>query len=161
MNLVFKPLSKDNLEEGLSLGRKIFPDDFETLELGYRASLNLVDPRWKTRKILDYFLVYDDKNKLVAITGFYQWTKHSEDEVWLGWYGVDSEERGRGIGRQVLNWTIKSAKERGYKKFRLWTTACPAEAVAQKLYEDVGLKIYSTEKKPEEEYEIMYREINL
>lgn len=161
MNLRYESLSKDNLEQGLLLGKIIFPHDYETLELAYKASLNLLDPRWGTRKIIEYYLVYDEHDKLVAITGLYQWNDHAEDEVWLGWYGVSPKERGRGIGREVLNWTIQKAKKRGYRKFRLWTTTSEDEVIAQKLYESIGLKVYKEEENKKDGYTILYREMDL
>lgn len=104
----------------------------------------------------------NDKSEIVAITGLYnEKDKHDEDEVWLGWFGVIPECRGMGIGREVLEWSIKEARQLGYKKLRLWTTTYPDEANAQELYEKVGLKIFHKEKYLNTEYEKLYREIVL
>jgi GNAT superfamily N-acetyltransferase len=160
MNLSFEPLSGENLEEGIKLLYEIFPDDAQKAELAYRASIDPKSSYWKTRRILDYYLVMDKEvEKIVAITGFYQLDSHSEEEIWLGWYGVSVEFRGRGIGRNVLEWTINKAKGLGFKKFRLWTTDSPEEAIAQKLYESLGIKIYDKKQELDKSYITYYREI--
>ena len=164
MNLKFEQLSQVRLKEALSLIKLVFPDYFDRVEKVYNVSLenNKTDEYWKTRRILEYWTAVDlDTNKIVALTGFYQKTKHSEDEIWLGWFTVIPEARGKGVGRQVLEWTINEARNKGYKFFRLWTTTDPDEAVAQKLYGSLGINIYKKEFDEKSGDTILYRELKL
>ena len=159
MNLSFEQLSQINLNEATKTLGKIFPDNAEIAGGHYKESLDQNNPRWKTHRFWKYYVVLDvDTGKILAITGFYNLTIHSKDEVWLGWYGVSPEFRGRGVGRKVLEWTLKTAKEIGYKKFRLWTTTSPEEVLAQKLYDNMGIKIYDQKDDKEKKYTILYRE---
>ena len=79
----------------------------------------------------------------------------------MAWFCLDPNVRGKGLGRQLLEWTMTKAKEEGYKVFRLYTSTDPNEAPAQKLYESIGLKV--TEEKDDDEtpYKILYRQCNL
>jgi GNAT superfamily N-acetyltransferase len=164
MNLRFEPLSYERLEEALALVSKIFPEYLGDIREAYEVSLkkDKTDPYWITDRILDYWVVIDNETeKIVATTGFYQLTEHSVDEIWMGWYGVDPEERGNGLGRKVLEWTVAEARRRGYECFRLWTTDDAGEVAANKLYDSVGLNIYKKEFIEKEGYTKFYRELKL
>ncbi|MBX4198337.1 GNAT family N-acetyltransferase [Candidatus Parcubacteria bacterium] len=162
IKLSFEPLSADTLQEALALAKTIFPYDYEKLEEAYYSSINPDDAGWQKRRMLKYFAVKDEETgRIIAITGLYNWKVHAEDEVWLGWFGVSPNMRGQGIGKRVLEWTMQKAREKGYKKFRLWTTDDKGEQDAQKLYDDMGMSIYKQEKNTEKEYTTLYREINL
>lgn len=162
MNLSYLEVTEDNLKEVLAVVSKIFPEDKDDFVKHYNQYVKKDISDWKDVRYWKYFYVRNDKGEVVAITGLYNESdKHSEDEVWLGWYGVAPEYRGRGIGTEVLMWTVQKAKELEYKKFRLWTTTDNGEKEAQKLYEKVGLKIYDRKKHESGEYEILYRELDL
>ena len=164
MNLIFKPLSEENLEEAVSVATSIFPEEISHIREVYEVSLrqNKSEEYWKTRRILEYFVAMDSHlDKIVAITGFYQLTEHSKDEIWLGWYGVSPSERGKGIGKKTLEWTMEEAKKRGYEVFKLWTTTDPGEKIAQKLYDDMGIYVYKKELNEETGDTVLYREMKL
>jgi len=164
MNLVFEPLTKINLDEAINLVGKVFPDYLEHVRKIYSLSLSpdRSDEYWKTRNILEYWVVKDDASKkIVALTGFYQLTKHSPDEIWCGWFCVDPAQRGKGIGRKTIEWTIEQARKREYAYLRLWTSTDPDEAIAQKLYDSVGLTIYSQKYDEKTGDTILYRELKL
>lgn len=164
MHLRFEPLSYERLPEALELIKIAFPDNFSHVAEVYNISLknDKKDPYWETRMILEYWTVIDSEtDRVVALTGFYQLTEHSKDEIWLGWFCVDPLERGKGIGRKTLQWTIDEARKRGYAFFRLWTTTSPDEEIAQKLYDSVGLNIYKEEPDEKSGYTKMFREIRL
>jgi GNAT superfamily N-acetyltransferase len=159
-SFIYQPLSKERFDEAIDLVKKIFPSDGDTPVNAYRAGINKEDPLWQTRRVLEYYLVIDPHtNKIVALTGLYSMKTYPLDEIWLGWFGVEPAERGKGIGKTVLEWTIAKAKSNGYKHFKLWTTDSAEEAVAQRLYEATGFDIYNTEKTPE--YTILYRKKDL
>ena len=58
------------------------------------------------------------------------------DEIELHLLAVDSEYRGLGLGRDLVETAIGMANGLGYRKMILWTQ--PAMTVAQKLYESAG-----------------------
>jgi GNAT superfamily N-acetyltransferase len=163
MNIIVKPLSRSRLKEASLLGAKVFPNHAKEIRAAYERSLDPEKKYLEERRLLQYYMAVDlDTNKIVALTGLYNRREYEEGEVWLGWFCADPEIRGQGIGRRTLEWTMNKARELGYKKFRLYTSTDPNEAVAQHLYESVGLQIYKRESnKDYPDEEILYREVNL
>lgn len=168
MNIV--PLSHENIEEAIKLAHKVFPLDSASSnppERGFRKSLSQesVLKSWRgpehVLSRLNYWVLLDDNShKVIGVTGLYGF-KDNLDEVWLAWYCIDPEARGKGMGRRLLEWTIDKARSEGYKLFKLYTSTDPNESVAQKLYESLGLEIINREKDVDSPYEIIYRQINL
>lgn len=162
------PLSKDNLEETIRLAHKVFPLDAvgeNPPEKGFRKSLLPEEDwgYWKENKLarLNYWVLLDDSSdKIIGVTGLYAFSD-PKNEAWLAWFCLDSDARGRGLGRQLLEWTMTKAKEEGYSVFRLYTSTDPNEAAAQKLYKSVGLKVTEEKEDPDSEYKILYRQRNL
>ncbi len=161
MNIYFELLSKDNYEESLDVLNKIFPDDVEIARRHYDEFLDKNNPAWRDERFWQYYVVKGDDKKIIALTGLYNSYKHEPGDIWLGWYGVLPDYRGKGVGREVLKLTMEKAREMGYKKFKLWTTTDTGEENAQRLYDDMNIKIYNKIMHEGGEYEILYREVNL
>lgn len=163
------PLSPQNIAAATELANNLFPadqDDGDPPLASFQASL---DPE----KFRDYWIKFQDKKidcyvaqesvagPLIGITGLYQGKNDPADVAWLGWFGVDSAYRGRGLGKKLLLWTMAQARSEGYKKLRLYTSTYPAEAAAQILYEKLGFSITGQEIKPGDIYTTIYREATL
>ena len=56
----------------------------------------------------------------VGVTGIYEILEYP-DTVWLSWFGIKKEYRKLGYGKQILDYTIKTAKENNKKYLRLYT----------------------------------------
>ena len=107
-------------------------------------------------ELLEYYVAVDHNNHICGTTGFYS-NKEDEDEaIWLSWFCVGPAYRGRGIAKQLIEFSIEEAKRRGYKYFRLYTSNDPGEVNAQFLYEKYGFKITGEEQK--NGHTIFYRE---
>jgi len=97
-------------------------------------------------KDLVAFDVYVDESDLVlGTTGLYRYRKDFDTAVWLAWFCVDPNARGRGVGQALLEHSVARARETGLSLMRLYTSTDPNEASAQRLYErngfmDVGRK---------------------
>lgn len=160
------PLSKKNINEAIALANSIFPDDAQLYDSPFNDYWAYLEPEknksyWQNNKLssLEYFLVVDESTyKITGATGLYAHNDEPKDLVWLGWFYIDPKERGKGLGQLTLEWTVKRAKEKGFKKLRLWTTEDPNETAAQKLYEKLGFKIIKKEKKNDQKYLVLYRE---
>ncbi len=163
MDLVFEPLSQENIKEALALISAVFPTHAEEVRVAYERALDPEKAYLEDRRLFEYFVVRDtESKKVIGVTGLYNRKEYPEDEAWLGWFCVDSNVRGKGIGRKTLEWTMNRARELEYKKFKLYTSTDPNESAAQGLYESVGLKIYKREpSKITEGEEILYREVSL
>ena len=165
MNIV--PLSKDYLEETIWLAVEVFRDhvnEEENPERSLRTSLEFKEnPKLfendEVQELDCWVLLKDDTNEVIGLTGLYRRKGDPSDLVWLSWYCIRSDERGRGGGRKLLEWTINEVRDRGYKIFRVYTSDDPTEAIAQELYEQLGFKIVG--EKVGENYKTLYREKNL
>ena len=163
--LTYSSLSLENINEATKLVRSVFPDDFNGQEGidAYNASLNKENYKsfFESHHLetLEYFVVGDSSSeKIIGVTGWYTRTIDDKDTIWLGWYCLSQEERGKGFGRKILEWTMDKAREKGYTKMKLYTSTDPNEATAQILYEKLGFKIVDEELKEGENYKTLYRE---
>lgn len=163
--LTYSSLSLENINEATKLVRSVFPDDFNGQDGidAYSASLNRENYKsfFESHhlEILEYFVVKDSSlEKIIGVTGWYTRTIDDKDTIWLGWYCLSPEVRGKGWGKEILKWTMDIVKEKGYKKMKLYTSTDPNEATAQILYEKLGFKIVDEELKEGEIYKTLYRE---
>ena len=127
--IIFKRITDDNLKIACLIQNKIFPKE--------NAKENYIEQIYNDpdKKEIDYYLVYLD-NIPIGVTGIYSYIEYPEDG-WLGWFGILNEYRKCGFGGKVLDMTIKLAKEKGYKNFRLYTDEFATSA--HKLYESRGM----------------------
>lgn len=143
MDLKYIEFSKENLELIKDIQNKIFPDNSYSkgfdllLEKGPEADGNIFQT---------YFIVYKD-TEAVGMFGLYiPFHVEEHKSIWLGWYGIFDQFKGKGIGKQILLDAIEKSKEYkdlyGIKYFRLYTDE-NVNASAQPLYNKVmDLKEY-------------------
>ena len=127
-NIIFKKITKDNLELACKIQNEIFPK--EDARQNFIEQINN-DPY---RKEMDYCIVYLGDIP-IGITGIYSYKEYPND-AWLGWFGILNDYRKKGYGSRVLDMTINNAKEKGYKTFRIYTDEYAIDA--HKLYESKG-----------------------
>ena len=131
----FEKICNDNLELACKIQNEIFLD--EDGRQNFIEQINK-DPY---RKEMDYYIVYQGDIP-IGVTGIYSYHEYPID-AWLGWFGILDKYRNwfgildkyrnKGYGGQALDKTIKLAKEKGYKNFRLYTDEFAKSA--HKLYE--------------------------
>jgi ribosomal protein S18 acetylase RimI-like enzyme len=109
--------------------------------------------------ISDFWVAIDENNNVVGTTGIYTYIKDENEAIWLAWFCVDPEQRGEGIGKKLIEYSINMAREYKKKYFRLYTSSDPNEAAAQNLYEKYGFKVIKRKKKLF--YTKIYRELVL
>ena len=124
----FEKITPENLELACTIQNEIFPEE--------DARENFIEQINKNpyRKEMDYKIVYINKEP-IGITGIYSYNEYPND-AWLGWFGILTKYRNNGYGRTTLEKTMKLAKKKGYKNFRLYTDEYAKEA--HKLYEKLG-----------------------
>ena len=147
------PLSREYLEETMKMVAEVFPDDVGAIynpERSFNLGLQYAEhpdllANSETQRRLGYWIVLNESDEVVGTTGLYNKKDGPPDEVWLGWYCMRKDQRGKGLGRELLEWTVERARAEGYKKFKLYTSTDPNEARAQELYEKLGFKIIGEE----------------
>lgn len=169
-DIIIKPLSKNNLKGALQVLDKVFgtsEEDKWWYTRGFNASL-------KSKKYLamypdekplylKYFVAINKKTKKVlGTTGLYAYQKDWDDNAFsTGWFGVDPKYRDQGIGKLLLEFTIKKAKKLERKYLRLWTSDTPETETARKMYEKRGFVITKKEKIKGKDYTTVYMELKL
>ena len=88
---------------------------------------------------MNFWVAKNEKGEICGTTGLYTCCKDEEEAVWLSWFCVAPEARGQGIGKRLIEFSIKKAKEQNKKYLRLYTSTDPVEESAQVLYEKYGL----------------------
>ena len=124
----FEKITNDNLELACKIQNEIFPE--EDARENFIEQIN-EDPY---RKEMDYKIVYID-NEPIGVTGIYSYNEYPDD-AWLGWFGILNKYRNHGYGKETLEKTMKLAKEKGYKTFRIYTDEYAKDA--HRLYEKLG-----------------------
>lgn len=145
--MLIKKLTEDNVLGAIKLLNKVFP--YEAKKKGsspkdaFMASLfpKKYEDFWEMFDLekIKYYLAFDG-DKIIGTTGLYKRKRDREDCVWLGWYCILPEYRGKKLGKKLLEWTIVKAKKEGYKKLRIYTSLHPNEKTAQAVYKKFGFK---------------------
>lgn len=107
----------------------------------------------------NFWVAIDENNNVLGTTGIYTYIKDENEAIWLAWFCVDPEQRGKGIGKKLIEYSINMAREYKKKYFRLYTSNDPNETAAQNLYEKYGFKVIKKKKKLF--YTKIYRELVL
>ena len=108
---------------------------------------------------MKYWVAVDENEDVCGITGLYGNKSDKDEALWLSWFCVNPKHRGRGIGKQLIEFSIEEAKKHRKKYLRLYTSDDANEADAQFLYEQYGFKIFKREEKAG--YTLIYREKEL
>lgn len=84
-------------------------------------------------KVEDYWEVWLlQKNKeVIGITGLY--SLGQVDELWLGWFGLVPDARGQKLGKKLLKFSERKAKEKGAKILKIEVDK--EQPTAMKFYE--------------------------
>ena len=69
--------------------------------------------------------------------------RHDETTAKLRMLYVDARARGLGIGKRLVDETLRFARQAGYKRMILWTTS--NLTTARKLYQGVGFELIEEE----------------
>lgn len=138
---------------------EVFPNDTEAIWNPEKSLPLSLRPQSELKEdvFVDYWIVLNEQEEIIGVTGIYKLKEDSHDVVWLGWYCIRKDQRGKGLGRELLEWTIKKAKERGFNKLKLYTSTDPNEASAQILYEKLGFKMVG-EDEGDGVHKTLYRE---
>ena len=132
-------IDQSNYHTAIQVQREIFPHEDGSLNI--LASLDIALYKKMTGEIypdkrLHYWLAENEESQIVGITGLYV-PRTSDTDIWLGWFGVKKEFRGKGYGKEILRWTIRQASKQGFTTLRLYTDSEENDK-AVKLYKSLG-----------------------
>lgn len=142
--LRFEELTKENIKVAAKTQYEIFPNSS-----GYVTYKKKVTG--KNDHLYRAFIAYKGEEP-IGVTGIYEIPEYT-DTVWVSWIGLKEEYRKLGYGKQLLDYTIKIAKEHDKKYLRLYTFEIWNET-AQEFYKrnmDIG-EYYFNEREHEDIY---------
>jgi len=105
------------------------------------------------------WVAVNEDGDVCGTTGLYACIKDKNEAAWLSWFCVHPMQRGQGIGKKLIEFSIDKARASNKKFLRLYTSDDPNEAEAQSLYEKYGFKIVKEERL--RDYTVIYRELRL
>jgi len=124
-----KPLSEQTLAEASKLTLDVFhlhEDDEDYPPKSLKASLYPKENKDYYEDLdvtnLKYWVAVDSNNHVLGIIGYYTLKYDEKEAYWVGWYCVNPESRGKGVGRLLLNLIINKTKDDGKKWLRLYTS---------------------------------------
>lgn len=134
-NYLIKHLTKDKFKEAVDLVLAAKLDTQEEIE----HHLKSLDA---------HFIAVDKTNKIVGVIGWYQDNVNyaneamgekfpGEEAYWVGFFAVDQQLKGQGIGFLLLQKLESVLKEKGAKD--LWVSSVPE---TQKYYERQGFQYF-------------------
>lgn len=88
-----------------------------------------------------FWVAVDEQGEVIGSVGLHRFRRDAGEAVWLSWYCVAPESRGREIGARLLDHAIARAAESGARFLRLYTGDGEVMARAQDVYESRGLRI--------------------
>lgn len=158
-------LTKLHLKSAIKLVNSVFSEEDEYPEIEIKASVyekwfNCYVSKYDDEIIsLKYFVVVNDKEKVIGIIGIYETKYDCKDTTWIGWFCVHKKYRRMGIGRDLLNYITEIAKLEGKRYLALYTSTDKNETKAQGLYESNGF--YITKRIYKKGYQILFRRKDL
>jgi GNAT superfamily N-acetyltransferase len=159
-----EPLSWTNVRRAAALAGHVFQAELLSPRLDVWASLLLPDIAFRRLgyRNLQYWVAVTDENDgdVLGTTGLYSTRKDRYEARWLGWFCVAPQQRGQGIGGQLLDYAITEACREGAKILRVETSDDANEAAAQRLYESRGLAVTNVQPTGRR-YRKVYRELLL
>ena len=128
--IVLKPITRENLEEVLSLKVK---EDQEMYVIPNAESLSRAYVYSETAYP---FAIYDDD----TIVGFIMMGYYEVKRYYTLWeFMIDHKYQNKGYGRQALKLGLNFVKEK-FGPVDIYTGVTPGNTVAKKLYESVGFE---------------------
>ena len=159
------PVDKNNAKETIALLNRIFPKDinrYNNPEIGIMCSQypeNYKDYYDHFNLLWTSPFVLMERGRIIGTTGIYHLATDPEDQVWLGWFCIDPDFRKKGFGGMLIEWTMDQARQKGFKKMKLYTSDDPEVTTSEILYDKLGFKKVGEEKGDGET--IIYKEVTL
>lgn len=156
------PLTPEFADDAMRLAQQVFKnDDQEEIRLCFRAALDPdSEPEFMAAhecSDIRYWVVIE--NGMVAgVTGFYN-EIHTPKTIWVSWFCVHPDHRNRGLGTDLLQFTIQRAVDEGYECLKLFTSDLDDEQSAHRLYARCGF--VETHREPRSGYEAIFLRLDL
>lgn len=147
MAIIIERVSPKNIAQASKLANAIFNDEDVSPSVGLSASFDTeafhqLNKKRKNRfNWFKYWVAVDTDNKnVVGTIGIYEENADQNQALWLGWFCVDPNYRGRKIGSKLLEFAISQAKRLGTPYLRVYTADSERSLAARYLYRKYSFK---------------------
>jgi len=141
-NTSFSPVNFSNALVGLSIAKDSFPEqDMIQIYREYRALLysngEFFEPSISNKiSVVSDVIVYRDSEP-AGIAGVYRCGEDA-DTMWLSWFAVRNDLRGKGLGQEILEHCEQIAVQHGAKHFAAYTEDAKSNESCHRLYKKCG-----------------------
>jgi GNAT superfamily N-acetyltransferase len=87
-----------------------------------------------------YYFVWKNDSKVLGIAGLHQYNWGPKENVWLGWFALDPDLQGKGLGSRLFDEMVSLAKKMGFRKIFIETYISPTFEKARKFYLNKGFR---------------------
>ncbi len=159
MEVLIQPLDQHTLPPAITLRDQIFPNlgkyEYDTLLASLFPEKNSVHKKLAIKQLNYWVAIHPITLEVIGLVGLYTQVYEDDGMIWLGWYCVDPDYRGYGIGGKLIDYVIQYAKEQGKQTLHLYTTDDDEYTTAREQYIKLGFEYYKS-KSPE-----LYYSLNL
>ena len=154
MNPTFKLIEPVSLTDYIPIIKDVSfgnLDDNSQAMNSYAQYVGLLEPRRKISKFIkkvdgpdiwqQRIAYFEDDYPLepVGITGWYIWPPFNLNRIWLGWFGIRNQYKGKGYGKLLLNQTMNVIKNEYTEMKELFVFTDDADGFYQKCgFEKLG-----------------------
>jgi len=144
-DFTLEKLSQKSLVGAIELRDKIFKEMSKEEKLTLVASLDKESYKSYYEesgiKSMEYWVLVDKNHQVIGLTGIYI-EEGTIESCSLGWFCLDENYRGRGIGEALLEFSIAQAKLLSMQSLTLYTEDSKMYAPAIALYKKYGFVEY-------------------
>ena len=148
MEILIHPLDQHTLSHATALRDHIFPDlgkyEYDTLSASLFPEKYRVHKKLGINELNYWVASHPTTFEVIGLVGLYTQTGEDDGMIWLGWYCVDLQYRGHGIGSKLMGYVLKSSKEQGRQTLHLYTTDADEYTAARKQYLKLGFEQYKS-----------------
>ena len=85
-----------------------------------------------------HYFIWRSDSKVLGIAGLHQYDWGPKENVWLGWFALDPDLHGKGLGSKLFDEMVSLAKQMGFKKMFIETYMSPTFEKARRFYQNKG-----------------------
>lgn len=121
---MIRKMELKDIEQIQEIDKLCFKSDYERISEGIRGYIEASD---------NSCIVYEEDNKVVGFNFLHIWGSFA----WFGAFGVHPKYQGKGIGKEIINYTIKILKE-DYKVSTIGLNTMPESQYNVGFYMNIG-----------------------
>ena len=142
MDIQIVPVTKNNVEQAITLACKIFNDaaHHDTIRDEFLHTARVKKSYDDDRLLFEQKIMALVDGVPAGLSGHYAYRSNPQD-LWLDWTGIDKQFQGIGLGKRIVKSAFQIAHDDStspIEQLRIWTWDEPQYDCAHHLYERMG-----------------------